>query len=187
MSRAKIASLCLIGLGLVVLIGLGVRRWLEARGAPESLPWPAALANGTSALAPHTTWSVATFSAHNAPDNCADVTFFAGKNVDPKKLADKGLVLLKKPCAKAFADRAAFAWCTRFDQDGRGQPAVDGVGYYYDVASLDADDTFHHQCVRSGGSWTTAPADDPAYVRARARNGGAKAPHRADCLRELML
>ena len=93
---------------------------------------------------------------------------------------------LKSTCAETFSGFVALASCTRSNSEDVTQPTARGVASYYDVATLEGDDTYYGQCLGTGGSWKIKPKSDPDYTRARARMGGSAPHHEIDSLMELM-
>jgi hypothetical protein len=138
------------------------------------------------AVPPSTTISVAKLSGAGIPDNCADVTFAAGKTIDVEGLKARGFVVLRSTCAESFARLGALASCARSSPEGAAQPTARGIAYYYDLATLEGDDTYRGQCLGTGGTWQIKPQSDPQVASARARAAGATPHHEIDSLMELM-
>lgn len=132
------------------------------------------------------TISVAKLSSAGTPDNCADVIFSTGRTFDAERLKAMGFVVLKSTCAETFSGFVALASCSRSNSEDDTQPTARGVASYYDVATLEGDDTYYGQCLGTGGSWKIKPQSDPDYARARARMGGSAPHHEMDSLMELM-
>lgn len=143
-------------------------------------------ASGQLAIPPNTTVSVAKLSGAGTPDNCADVTFSARRTIDVGSLKARGFVVLRSTCAESFARLGALASCARSSPEGASQPTARGVAYYYDLASLEGDDTYRGQCLGTGGTWQSKPQNDPQVASARARAAGATPHHEIDSLMELM-
>lgn len=182
MRSARTIALGLIGL---VALALGVLLFLRTRD-PGYERAPPASASGPSMMSPHTTISVAKLSSAKTPDNCADVTFWVAKPIDFKHLEERGFVVMKWTCAKTFKGQTVFATCTRSDKDVDGHGTADAIAYYYDLATVESDETYRGQCLGNGGSWTPKPQDDPEYVHARARMPVSKPHHEIDSLMELL-
>jgi len=127
--------------------------------------------------------SIARLSGPGKPDNCADVTFPAGKVIDYDRLRTRGFVVLKGMCAQAFPGAVALASCARHFDDNPAEPPATGVSRYYELATLGADDTYRGQCLGTGGSWTV----DAQFAAMRARMPATTTPrHDIDSLIELM-
>lgn len=182
MPSAKTLALGVTGL---IAIGLGALALVYGIGPGwERAPPPSA--TGPTKTSPHTTVSVVRFSSPNTPDNCADVTFWDSRYIDFKHLEERGFVALKSSCVKSFKKYPALATCTRMDKDAQGNPTLDAVAYYYDLATIEGDGTYSGQCLGSGGAWVVKPQNDPDYARARARvPPGAKPHHEIDSLMEI--
>ncbi|MGA3123015.1 MAG: hypothetical protein ABSF69_19775 [Polyangiaceae bacterium] len=180
MRYARNIGAAVVGIFIVVLGVRGLVGFLDSGVRPPVPSSPP----GSFLTAPHATISIAKFSSGNRLDNCADVTFRAGHEINPGKLEARGFVVLKSTCAKTFPNSFVFASCTRSDLDNDAEPATEAVGYYYDVATLEGDDTYRGQCLGSGGSWVVK-RDDPQYVEMRARTASSKPRHEIDSLMEL--
>jgi hypothetical protein len=174
MRYARNVGLALLGL---LVLAFGVRAIARIVNAES--------ADGSGFSGPHTSISIAKLSSGNALDNCADVTFAGKKEFDDKRLAARGFVLLKSTCAKSFPNSVALASCSRSDVDVDAQPSIQAVGYYYDLATFEGDDTYRGQCLGNGGSWVVKPPNDPDLARARARLVPSKPHHEFDSLMEL--
>ncbi|MGD0678505.1 MAG: hypothetical protein ABSC94_24115 [Polyangiaceae bacterium] len=174
MRYARHIGLGLVGLCVLAFGALAIIRVLE----PSSPATPAS-------TVPHTTISIAKLSRENAPDNCADVTFLGKKEVDRKKLEARGFTILESSCSRAFPNSIPLATCSRSDVDGDAQPSTEAVGYYYDVATIEGDETYRGQCLGAGGAWMVKPQNDPQLASARTRLAGAKPHHEFDSLMEL--
>jgi len=181
MKYAKNAGLALLALAALIFGVLVVVRLLDATKQPTA----AESANGAALSGPHTTISIAKFSAAGTVDNCADVTFSPSKEIDVTSLQARGFTVLKSTCSKVFRNLETFATCTRSDPDGDAQPSTTGVAYYYDVGTIDGDDTYRGQCLGNGGSWSAKAPTDPQYAKARARTAGSRPHHEFDSLMEL--
>jgi hypothetical protein len=174
------------GVALVALFVVALGVWAIPRAlGTGSQPTPSDGTLDPLSTAPHTTVSLAKFSIEGTLDNCADVTFWAKREIDAKKLEARGFVLLKSPCSKTFPNGVAIASCTRSDLDGDAQPSVLGVGYYYDVATVVGDDTYRGQCLGTGGSWAVKSPEGPQSATLRAKMDASKPHHEFDSLMEL--
>lgn len=182
MRYRKHASVALVAL---FVAGLGAWAILRALGTGTSQPTPS---GGTDPLSttPHTTVSIAKFASAGNLDNCADVTFWGKKEIDAKKLEARGFVLLKSTCSKTFPNGVAVASCTRSDLDSDARPSVLGVGYYYDIATVEGDDTYRGQCLGTGGSWAVKSPDRLPSAGAPATIDASKPHHEIDSLMELV-
>ncbi|HXN34408.1 MAG TPA: hypothetical protein VN894_21245, partial [Polyangiaceae bacterium] len=140
-----------VGLALVALLVLvfGVRALVRAfdTGVRRPAPWSGAASLVTE---PHTTMSIAKFSNGDTLDNCADVTFGERTEIDAKRLEARGFSILQTTCAETFPNSVALASCTRSDLDSDAQPPTRAVGYYYDPATLQGDETYSGQCLGNG-------------------------------------
>jgi hypothetical protein len=173
MPTAKHVTLVIVAFLVLLLFGVW---FLEAKNSrPETVD--------RSATPPTPAISIAKFSDAGIPNNCADVIFSAHKEIAVEKLQARGFVLLKSTCKETFSRLPALASCTRSDADEDAQPPTHGVGYYYDVATLEGDDTYRGQCLGTGGTWAQ---DDPQYASARSRMGASTPHHEDDSLMELM-
>jgi hypothetical protein len=175
------------GVALVAVVVAGLAVWAipRALGTGTSQPTQSGGQDPLSTT-PHTTVSLAKFASVGTLDNCADVTFWAKREIDAKKLEARGFVLLKSTCSKTFPNGAAVASCTRSDLDGDAQPSVLGVGYYYDIATVEGDDTYRGQCLGTGGSWAVKSPEGPPSASARARVDASAPHHEIDSLMELV-
>lgn len=95
----------------------------------------------------------------------------------------KGLVTLRQSCKQAFADRTVFASCEYSVVVPDGGPLMDGLEYYYNIDTLEADDGYMKECLESRGRWSAMPRDDPKYLRAHARHNAEKVVRQLDQLR----
>lgn len=149
--------------------------------------WQASESVGRSTIPPGTTLTMAKLSSGAAsPDNCAEVTFATAKPLDYDQLKRRGFVVLKFPCMKSFSRFAPVASCTRSDRDEHGQPSARAVAYYYDVATLEKDDTHQGQCLGTGGAWKVELEYDRQRVRIATATATAQPHHEIDSLMELM-
>jgi len=187
MPHAKnvVVVLAVVVVFVLLVAGRGRVRILEAENRRSETQGPAG-PPGPSAITPGTTVSLARLSKAGTPDNCADVTFEVGKQLDLERLRGRGFVVLKATCAESFPRLGALASCTRSDLEGDARPPTHAVAYYYDLATLEGDDTYRGQCLGTGGDWKIKPPGDPEYVAARARLAGATPHHEIDSLMELM-
>jgi hypothetical protein len=173
-----------VALALIALCALllGVRALVRRRTPEVGRPVPSGA--GSIVTAPHATVSIAKLSSGGTLDNCADVIFATSRTIDVKQLEARGFVLLPSPCAKAYASSVPLASCTRTELEGEGEP-VHAIGYYYDAATLQAeDDTYRGQCLGNNGAWAAKPQDDPKLARARLTL--SKPHHEFDSLMELV-
>ncbi len=181
MPSARAIALGVAGLAALAVVALVVRRGRD----PEWEFEPVSSVTGPTTASPHSTISLARLSSPTTPDNCADVTFWDAKPIDYKHLQERGFVVLKSTCAKTFKNLPVFATCTRSDKDENHAPILDAVAYYYDLATVESDETYRGQCLGNGGSWTAKAPDDPEYARARARLHGGSPHHEIDSLMEV--
>jgi hypothetical protein len=175
------------GVALVAVIVAVLGAWAIPRALGTATSQPT-LSGGPDSLSttPHTTVSLAKFASNGNVDNCADVTFWPTKAIDANKLEARGFVLLKSTCSKTFPNAVVVASCTRSDADGDAQPSVRGVGSYYDMATVEGDDTYRGQCLGTGGSWAVQSPDGPPSASLHARIDASKPHHEIDSLMELV-
>ncbi len=163
---------------LVLVFAFGSR----TRG-PGSGRWDVTEMHGRTTIPPHSIISMAKLSSiPEAPDNCADITFDLSKEIDLDHLQARGFVVLKSTCQRTFSRFVAIASCTRSDVDEKLRPLAHAVAYYYDVATLEGDDTHKGQCLGTGGAWKL----EPGYDLRRAAIAAAVPHHEIDSLMELM-
>ncbi len=174
-----------LALSALVVLALGVRS-LVRRPDTGNGRLDRAEAAGRASLPPNTTISIAKFADAGAPDNCADVTFLVGKELDYDKLRARSFAVLKSTCKEAFPSLPVLATCTRSNEEDDAGPSARAVGYYYDLATIAGDDTYRGQCLGTGGSWGADRLDEPRNAALRARLVGVTAHHEIDSLMELM-
>jgi hypothetical protein len=177
--RAVILSVLMVPF-LVVVGGIGCPAHRNGSGR-----WGASEVQGRSTIPPNTPISMAKLSSAGSPDNCADVTFAAPKEIDYDQLKARGFIVLKSSCQQTFSQLRPVATCNRSDVDTQApnaQISAHAVAYYYDVATLEGDDTHRGQCLGTGGSWKV----EPQYEVERARIAASAPHHEIDSLMELM-
>jgi hypothetical protein len=163
---------------LVLVFAVGGRK----RGTGSGR-WDVSEMRGRTTIPPHSIISMAKLSSRaETPDNCADVTFGMSKEIDFDHLQARGFVVLKSTCQTIFSRFVPIASCTRSDLDDKLRPLAHAVAYYYDVATLEGDDTHQGQCLGTGGAWKL----EPEYDLRRPTIAAAVPHHEIDSLMELM-
>jgi hypothetical protein len=172
------------------------------RTVPDRPPSPAADASSVAAQDAGTdddriraTMSIALFTK-DVLEACADFRLVAppstpqeridgffderAKNIKPGR--GQELVRLKTACASQFADRIAFASCvtTAQEEGDAGMALLEIETLYYRASAVEGSDAEMRECLKAGGKWSAARADDRAARRESLRQRANELQKRID-------